>query len=130
MIARCTERIWGVNNNITRSVLFPVDETCKVFGLAKIPTQIEEDYSAMCIGSSGRGVWMENGNIRQCSPRTILGCGGQMQTVEFDDYGKPLWRIRRSADVSCLDFDDGLGRIATVSGNDIEILDLVGLQRH
>ncbi len=131
MIARCNERMWGVSNNISRSVLYPVDESRKVFQLSKIPTQIEEDCSAMYIGASGRGVWMENGNVRQCNLREILRCGGQLTTVEFDDYGKPLWRIPRRLDEggSCLDFDDGLGRIATVSGKDIEIVDLVGLAK-
>lgn len=101
-----------------------------MFRLAKIPTQVEEECSAMSIGSSGRGVWMENGNVRQCTPREILGSGTQFKTVDFDDYGKPLWRISRSrSEGSCLDFDDGLGRIATVSGNDIEIVDLVGVEK-
>lgn len=118
---------WGPGHNFERSVLHPVDNSNKKFALSTVPMPVDtEECSGICLGPSGRGVWNDSGNISLCTPRTIITRLGKMQIVDFDDHCRPLCRIP-AGDTGpvCLDFDDGMGRIAVVYSQGVKIIDLV-----
>ncbi|CAL1711038.1 unnamed protein product [Somion occarium] len=120
------QNAWGAQSGITRSVLFPIDNN-NTFSLSSIPMALDfEECSEICIGPSGRGVWIDNGNLRPCTPRTMVSGLGELQVVDFDDGCRPLCRVpSKDNGPLCLDFDDGMGRIAIAHGKEVKIIDLV-----
>lgn len=128
IFARPTEKAWGMSSGIIRCILYLLDGPGNIFALAKVPTHVEEECTAMSIGPSGRGIWVENGNVRPCTSRTVLSHKGPIQTADLDDYCSPICRISSSSSsesCSCVDFDDGMGRIAVACGDEVKIIDVV-----
>jgi len=128
IFAGSAEKIWGMTGGMVRSILYTADATSGALGLAVVPTHVDEQCSALSIGPSGRGVWVENGNVRPCTSRTVWSRKGPIQTADLDDYCRPICRIPTPAPENeglYLDFDDGMGRIAVACGDEVKIIDVV-----
>lgn len=124
---------------MTRSLLYVADKERVLFGMASIPLQITRDCDAISVGPSGRGVWVEDYSIRQCSPKAAITGGGLFTTVECDDYSRPLASLPRPKtsqfDLALamdavtqkvhLDFDDGMGRVAVATPKEVFVFDLI-----
>ncbi|KAI0795030.1 hypothetical protein C8Q75DRAFT_730854 [Abortiporus biennis] len=119
------ERIWGMSGSVLRTVLYVADKASGEFGLAGIPTSVQEECEAISMGPSGRGVWVEHGNVHQCIPRSVYSFNGPIPTADFEDFRKPLCHIPVHSDDLCVDFDDGMGRLAVASGGEVKIIDFV-----
>ncbi|THH30976.1 hypothetical protein EUX98_g3218 [Antrodiella citrinella] len=128
---------WGpympYGGSMTRSILYVADKEHGLFGMASIPLQMAGDCEAIAVGPSGRGVWIEQRSIRQCSPKTTIAGRGVFRTVECDDYSFPLASLPGAKSLSLsseesklqVDFDDGMGRIAVVLEQGVHVYDLV-----
>lgn len=125
--AKAVVNNWGPGHNFERSILHPIDNTNKRFALSTVPMAVDtEECSGVCLGPSGRGVWNDSGNLSLCTPRTIITRLGKMRIVDFDDHCRPLCRIpAKDTGPMCLDFDDGMGRIAVAHAKGVKIIDLI-----
>ena len=124
---KAVEHTWGPRREFERSLLHPVDNAYKKFALSTVPMPVDtEECSGICLGPSGRGVWNDSGNLSLCTPRTIITRLGKMRIVDFDDHCRPLCRIpTKDIGSVCLDFDDGMGRIAVAYPQGVKIIDLI-----
>ncbi|TCD67618.1 hypothetical protein EIP91_012183 [Steccherinum ochraceum] len=129
---------WGpympYGGGMNRSVLYVADRERGLLGLANLPMSVAGEFEGIAVGPSGRGVWIEDHNLRQCSPKAAITGGGLFTTVECDDYSYPLASLPRPKAESLtepaaaplqLDFDDGMGRIAVVVAKEVHVIDLL-----
>lgn len=133
---------WGAymsyGGGLSRSLLYVADKEQNLFGLASIPLQVSRECEAIAVGPSGRGVWLEDRTLRQCSPKAAITGGGLFTTVDCDDYSRPLTSLppppkspvtttipSAASPAIQLDIDDGMGRIAVACDSQVYIVDLV-----
>lgn len=87
-------------------------------------TKTPESLNAVCLGSSGRGVWVTGNEVRQCAPSVVC-------MPPFDFRLTPVFEptsasfVLDESEPASVDFDEGMGRVvaALVRGG-LVVLDL------